>query len=692
MSDMHFHPAASATETPARPGPAPLPLVDERIRVLARGGVALVSREQRFRNAEARSIEAILTFPVPVQATLHRLTARIGDRLLTAKARPHQAAREVYEAAIDEGRTAVLHEELVRGIHMLSIAHIPPGAEITVTHVWIAALTPRPGGAGLLRIPVGVGDVYGESPFTDADDLAVSPAIRREAQLEIDAGEAKAFLGDRPWNGESLRVALDAPIDIRFAGLKWEALAGRSADGRPVRLSVTPDAGGDAPLDAAILVDRSGSMQSPLAAGGTPSKHAAVVEGLREAARRLGSADRVELWQFDSEAERIGMPADRLEAALHRLGQPRGGTEIGQALERVLSNSAARDILLITDGLSHNLDVQRLANAGRRFTVVLVGADSLEANVGRLAAFTGGEIMLATARNDARTATLAAIASLRRPPAPFTRETWPLDRAALHAGGALIEARWEEGHPDSPEPALAEALGAFAAAIALPRLSSEAAAQVAADHGIVSHLTSLVLVDEAGEIQSGLPAQRKIPLMAHMQAVPPPPQASYPEPASASYRSPASSPPRPGSSARMHRATPGAFVDQLVNFAGRVLGGRGADQPPVERRQPAPSLAGLAQRIDWGRDPEALRRGDFRGLAPEIAHAIARAAQLPEVRRLARGRTSRRLLVLGLLARSLGGADRQAERIARTVLTGLKAEEIAAAMAALGLPSGSTRR
>jgi hypothetical protein len=685
MTDMPIRPAASIAETPIRLGAAPLPLVEERIRVLARGGVALVAREQRFRNIESGSIEATLTFPVPVQATLHRLTARIGDRLLTAKARPRQAAREVYEAAIDDGRTAVLHEELVRGIHMLSIAHIPPGAEIAVTHGWIAALTPRPDGEGLLRIPVGVGDVYGESPFTDADDLAVSVAIRREALLEIDAGEARVFLGARPWNGESVRLALDAPIDIRFAGLEWEALAGRSAGGRPVRLSVTPDAGGDAPLDAAILVDRSGSMDNPLAARGTPTKHVAVIEGLREAARRLGSADRVELWQFDSEAERIGKPADRLDTALHRLGRPRGGTEIGQALERVLATSAARDILLITDGLSHNLDVQRLANTGRRFTVVLVGADSLEANVGRLAAFTGGDIMLATARSDAGTATLAAIASLRRPPAPFAREAWPLARAALHAGGALIEARWGEGTTDSPEPALAEALGAFAAAIALPRLSSEAATQVAADHGIVCHLTSLVLVDEAGEIQAGLPAQRKIPLMAPAPAVPPPPQASYPAPASASFRHPDSSPPRPGSPAQSRQASPGAFVDRLVDIFSSVLGGRGASQPPVEHRQSAPSLAGLAQRIDWGHDPEALRRGDFRGLAPEIAHAIAQAAQLPEVRRLARVGTSPRVLVLGLLARSLGGADRQAERIARAVLKGLKAEGIAAAMAALGL-------
>jgi hypothetical protein len=40
----------------------------------------------------------------------------------------------------------------------------------------------------------------------------------------------------------------------------------------------------------------------------------------------------------------------------------------------------------LADGKSHALDVQMLARTGRRFTVVLVGEDSLEANIRHLAA------------------------------------------------------------------------------------------------------------------------------------------------------------------------------------------------------------------------------------------------------------------------------------------------------------------
>jgi hypothetical protein len=47
----------------------------------------------------------------------------------------------------------------------------------------------------------------------------------------------------------------------------------------------------------------------------------------------------------------------------------------------------------------------------------------------------------------------------------------------------------------------------------LPGLEEAIAAALAEAEGIVWHLTSLVLVDEAAEAQQGIPAQRKVPLM-----------------------------------------------------------------------------------------------------------------------------------------------------------------------------------
>jgi hypothetical protein len=69
----------------------PLPLVATEFDVSLAGGLAVVATRRLFRNAEPQSIEATITFPLPVQAVLFGLEARIDGRLLRAQARPGAA-------------------------------------------------------------------------------------------------------------------------------------------------------------------------------------------------------------------------------------------------------------------------------------------------------------------------------------------------------------------------------------------------------------------------------------------------------------------------------------------------------------------------------------------------------------------------------------------------------------------------
>ncbi|MBV1706729.1 MAG: VWA domain-containing protein [Hyphomicrobiales bacterium] len=634
------------------------------MQVLIRGGLALVTREQRFRNGEEISIEATITFPVPVHATLCQLSAQIGGRLLMARAQPRKGARETYERAVDEGKTAILHEELVRGVHMLSITHIPPDEEIKVSHTWIVPLAPQCEGKALLRIPVTLGDIYGCSPFSDADNLVTSPRVVHEAEIEVDAGGANAKVRDLA-EGETKRL-LNAPIDIEVSGDIWGANQGLAADGRTVTVTVAPAAAGEVEIAAAVLVDRSGSMASRVSLRGRRgefTKHQAVKAGLTKAAQTLKARDQVELWQFDNSCECISGPEIQLAQAVEKLEEPKGGTEIGGALATVIDRSAAREIILVTDGLSHALDVQALANSGRRFTVVLVGDDALEANVGRLAALTGGEIFLVTGEGDPAEAVRLAIASARRPALDFAITSWPLDKASTFIGGALMKVEWSHEQVSSEPSALGPAIGALAAAIALPRLREEQAVTVATDHGIVCHLTSLVLVDEASAVQEGLPAQRKVPLM----------RATAPdEGISCCLQAPAREV-RP----MMMRSMPAAMAPPVPGA------------PSFLRRNAAKmeasSLAALASRIDWGRDPEALRRGELGQLPAEIADRVMEAAVLPEVLALSRLGRNGAAIVLALMAKSLGMWKRSAARLARSVLKGLDPGGVKRAAKALGL-------
>lgn len=203
------------------------------------------------------------------------------------------------------------------------------------------------------------------------------------------------LLGGGKLENATARVPLNAPIVVEVKDWTPATLTGRAADGRAVSLAITPAVTGEARIDAAILVDHSGSMAQSWSGTAPISKHAAVLLGLNDAHRHLTPRDRLDLWEFDTTPRHIGKAgASDWRTLVPQLSGPNGGTEIGSAIDAVIASSA-RDILLVTDGMSHALDVQALARPGARITVVLIGDDSLEARVGHLAVLTGGEIFVA---------------------------------------------------------------------------------------------------------------------------------------------------------------------------------------------------------------------------------------------------------------------------------------------------------
>ncbi|HEV2955299.1 MAG TPA: VIT domain-containing protein [Xanthobacteraceae bacterium] len=650
--------------------PRPVPLVATRFDVLIDGGLAVVTTSRTFRNAESQSIEATITFPVPVHATLFALKARIGERELDARAKRKDAAREDYEGALERGKTAVLHEEVLRGVHMLSVGHVAPGAEIEVRSSFAVPLANLDGRA-TLRIPLTVGDIYGRSGLPDSDDLAHGGTLPL-ADLAVDCrGGSAVLIGGALQEGRA-KIGLDAPIDLEVTGWSPRDLVGRAADGRAVTLRIEPTAAGEAPLDLAVLVDHSGSMQEACA-GDRPglTKHQAAVAALGRVARTVATSDLVDLWEFDDALTFVGStrggderPAD-LATLVRGLSGPRGGTEIGGSLERVLARSKARDVLLITDGKSHALDVHALAQRGRRIAAVLVGEDSLEANVGHLAALTGGEIFVA-AGADLVAALEGAVRSLRIPyqaPAPIDGAP---RRVAVRRGGMTISAQWQQTGTTAGDALTLRAVAAMAASLALSAMASEAAAQLAEAEGLVTHLTSLVLVDEAATQEASIPATRKI-------ALPTPRTAAMPAMAAAAMM--------PEVSVSLARR---AAARERRYFAS--IPPEEADRAPSKPARTRVDGGLLAFAIAWDLAPHRLQAGDLGDLDPAVVRAIRDLAARADVIALAKKLALDPLvLVIGLLARMWADRDRSAARIARAIFGNRPRRDVDEAAAAAGI-------
>ena len=673
----------------------PIPLASTAIAVAVEGPFATVTTTRAFRNAEADAIEATLTWPVPLDAVAHGLRVLVDGRELVGVASAKAEARASYEVALDAGRTAILHEEALKGVHVLAVGNVAPGREVSVETRWSKPLA-LGGALPSLRIPTTVASIYGRMPLLPADDLLVDDVEVFEASLSVEAGAGVAHLrgGALAASGPT-RVAMDLPIDLSFSGLAPGAAVGRAADGRRVELTVSPGPAGDRDLRVAVLFDRSGSTRDPLAGaeGAAVKVWDCARDGLLAAVADLRPSDALDLFDFDDRIAHHGRARGPAEATrlVGRLGGPRGGTEIGKAVGAAMAVDGVDDVVVVTDGRSGAIPVLALASRGKRVSAVICGENGLEALIGHLCVATGGQVLVSTGADAAHCLrrVLEACRSAGSPATEGGLAAAPDDLTEVRGGSSVRVVV----SGDRVAGAACDAVGAYAAALSLPMLSAEAATATAVAHGLCTHLTSLLVVDEAGERVSGVPGQRKVPLSRPFEASP-----------AAAFRSAA--PRRHGLAASaaggmLRSSFSGSGRSSLAaswsgSRSGGVLGGPpdafaslDGDDPFVARR-PAPraSLPSLAAAIEWDAEAGALSGGGRPTLpAPERAAfeaALDSKAFAAFAASVGRGSPDAAVaLLVGLLAGSAPG--RTAARIARRLLAGLDAAAIGRGLAALGL-------
>jgi hypothetical protein len=657
----------------------PLPLISTTFSVEIRGGIAAVTSVRTFRNQESHDIEPTMTFPVPVDAALCSLKARIDGRELVAVAAPKEEARETYEVAIDSGKSAVLHEELIKGVHMLNAGRVAPGAEVAVTSTFVVPLSfagDRPG----LRIPTTVGEIFGRSPLLDSDDLAVSDDEHRASvRIACDNGKATLLGRAKPSEAGGFEVSLDAPIDIAVSGWKPQELKGRAADGRELRLRVSPLEMSNADLDVDLLSDRSGSMNGRADGDAEvrQSKFEVAKCGLRSYAEgRVGDKDRVRVWEFSDSVNFVGEAVgSAVPALVEKLQTPSGGTEFGVALDALRAGRVTRNVVLVTDGKTWAFDPQKYARCGMRITAVLIGEDALEGGVSHLAGITGGQVFVPLESN-VPAAIAAAMDAARLPFASVPASHGRPDKFAVIRRGARIEVELEEKPRTGNATDYDRWVGALSAYLSLPSMEQEEAAALAAQEGIVCHLTSLVLVDDAAETRDGVPATRKVAMSRPRSAM--------------LYRSGLAEQRLAESSARLcARSSPFGNPVRPAEPAKAPANGMDAVQraiQAVQRVSIASSLEGAVKLISWNTAPDALRQGDLSSLSESIAETIRLGAARPEIDAAAKeAGLDPVVFMVGLLARAAANENRTAARIARVIFGPSPVAFVAAAAATIGL-------
>ena len=361
----------------------PAPILDTEVAIRVTGLVARATVTQRFCNPAHLWVEGVYAFPLPENAAVDTLIMTIGDRVIEGQIHEREEARQAYEEAKAEGRTASLLEQERPNLFTTSLANLGPG-EVAEVRIEYQQELHFDGGRFWLRFPMVAEERYTPDGSAGVPDPPRSADPINPVHLTVDlaTGFPLARLESpshaiRRGEAEPLHYTVDlgsegVPADRDFV-LEWTPAAGatpaaslftQEIDGDTYALLMlmppaeTAGARFDLPRETVYIIDTSGSM------AGASLREAKAALDL--ALARLQPRDSFNVIEFNSVTRRLfdaSVPAtaDNVKEARQFVAslEADGGTEMLPALQAALDGPDAvrkglRQVIFITDGAVGN--------------------------------------------------------------------------------------------------------------------------------------------------------------------------------------------------------------------------------------------------------------------------------------------------------------------------------------------------
>jgi Ca-activated chloride channel family protein len=548
-------------------------LSDVSVSAVLQDLLAEVTVSQTYRNDERVNIEAVYTFPLPLDSVLLDLEVEIGGRVLKGVVVEKKAAEKKYEDAVDSGDAAVMLEAIEPGLYTMNVGNLLPRETAKITFRY-AILYRWVGDWLRFFLPTTIAPRFGESPHQPHQVPEASLTVENQFSLRVDVFGA---LRDAQFICPSHAVELIKSPDKAVLSLQQPkavmdrdfilnvkapqatrsfVLCGQDGEGMTAIASFQPFFPGlqqPRPLALAIVIDCSGSMQ-----GDSMEQAKQALDGILES---LQPEDRVTLIAFGNSTNALSnhlVPCNKTNLTKARrfaksLDANMGGTEIGNALREAyaaLGHTEAADLFLVTDGEVSDWEsvVDEATKSGHRIFKVGVGSAVSEAFVRGLAAATGGECELVSPREGMADRVVRHFWRMRAPRAKRVAVHWPDGAANIGpsrigavfegdtvvacasfdrlraSGSAVLEVETDKGEivrqelalptaPSSSSPAGVSTVARVAAATRLRELDPEAGLATALRYQLVSPWTNWLVFAERPDDEKAqdLPELRKVP-------------------------------------------------------------------------------------------------------------------------------------------------------------------------------------
>jgi Ca-activated chloride channel family protein len=156
-----------------------LPLKDTNVEIAVSGVIADVKVLQTYRNEGSRPINATYVFPASTRAAVYAMRMRIGDQVIVARIKERAAAKQEFDAAKKEGKSASLLEQDRPNVFTMSLANVMPQDQIEIELRYTELLVPTDGIYEVV-FPTVVGPRYSsqkESTAPKQDRFVKSPYL-----------------------------------------------------------------------------------------------------------------------------------------------------------------------------------------------------------------------------------------------------------------------------------------------------------------------------------------------------------------------------------------------------------------------------------------------------------------------------------------------------------------------------------